>query len=164
MKYEAELYIITRGDQMNKNGNPVVVERIDIPVHSFEVEGGANRKINLASTDEVSISSEFEQARAHTNFIFYVPPTKDFLALKLMNLSVAGNWQVFHFTFAVHVYSRGKKIQTLRIMSEMASLREPPTPIGKTPPLLMTKVRLVRPEMLHGQYDPKLKKIIHKKI
>ena len=164
MKYEAELYIITREGQKDKNGNPVAVERIDIPVHSFEVEGGANRKINLASTDEVSISSEFEQARAHTNFIFYIPPTRDFLSVKLMNLSTAGSWQLFDITFVINIYSRGKKIQTLRIMSEMASLREPPTPVGSTPPLLMAKVRLVRPEMLHGQFDPKLRKIIHKKI
>ncbi len=164
MKYEAELYIITKQGTDTK-GNPVgnPVERINVPVHSFEVEGGASRKINLTSTNESSISSEFEQARTHTNFIFYIPPTKDFLAVKLISLSTP-NWQLFEFTFVVNTYSKGKKIQTLRITSEMASFREPPAPIGSTPPLLMAKVRLVRPELLHGQLDPKRKIIVHKKI
>lgn len=162
-KYEAELYIITR-ERVDAKGNPIGdVERINIPVHSFEVEGGANRKINLTSTDEMSISSEFEQARAHANFIFYVPPTKDFLAVKLMNLSTT-NFQLFDFTFVVSAYSNGKMIKTLRIISEMASFREAPTPVGNTPPLLMVKVRLVKPDLMHGQYDPKRKIIVHQKI
>ena len=156
MKYKAELYIITRMDQSN-------IERIDIPVHSFEVEGGANRKINLNAADDVSISSEFEQARTFGNFILYIPPTKDFLALKLLGLS-GNNYELFEFTFVVSMYSSGRKIQTLRITSEMASFREPPIPIGSKPPLLMAKVRLVRPEILHGHFDPKLHRIIHQKI
>jgi hypothetical protein len=159
MKYQAELYIITREDQ-SKDHN---VERIDIPVHSFEVEGGANRKINLSAATEFSIASEFEQARTYTNFIFYIPPTKDFLALKLLGLS-GKNFQLFEFTFVVSMYANGRKIQTLRITSEMASFREPPTPTGGKPPLLMAKVRLVRPELLHGHYEPKLKRIINQEI
>lgn len=87
-------------------------EIISIPVHYFEVEGGASRKIDLTSTGEFSIATEFEQARIYSNFIFYIPPTKDFLAAKLINLSDTKG-KHFNFSFSVSVYSEGK---TLRIV------------------------------------------------
>jgi hypothetical protein len=164
-KYQAELYIITR-EQVDHKGHPVdiPIERINIPVHSFEVEGGANRKIDLTSASETSISSEFEQARIYTNFIFYIPPTKDFMVVKLINLSSGKNSQLFEFTFVVSTLSNGKVIQTLRMTAEMASFRESPSPIGSTPPLLMAKVRLVSPKLLYGHFEPKMRRLIHTEI
>lgn len=154
-KYGSDLYILTKQqiDQKGNNvGNPP--ESIKIPVHSFEVEGGANRKINLNRVTEGVIFSEFEQARKYNTLIFYVPPTNDFLGIKLMNLS-GKNWQQFDFSFTVNVFTNGKKTQTLTLTARTATFREPPVPVGTTPALLMLKVRIVDPELIHGQLNPK---------
>ncbi len=163
MKYKAELYIITH--ERTDNSGKVIreVERIDIPVNSFEVDGGANRKINLATVDEVSVSSEFEQARSLKNIIFYIPPTKDFLALKLIDLTRDG-LEGFDITFAISMYSNGQLIKALRISSNFAFFIKPPAPEGKTPPLLKAWVRFNTAQLLYGQLDPKLKKLIHKEM
>ncbi|MEW6129657.1 MAG: hypothetical protein AB1757_21635 [Acidobacteriota bacterium] len=157
MKYVSDLHIIIREQQK------IPVERWDIPVHSFEVEGGANRMINLKSTDEISISSEFEQARMHKNIIFYIPPTKDFLGVKLVGLR-DNTLVLFELTFAISVYSGNRMTQMLRITSEFSSVRETPTPVGGTPPLLQTKIRLVRPQLFYGKFDTQRKKMVHKEI
>ncbi|HVE58346.1 MAG TPA: hypothetical protein VNB22_16055 [Pyrinomonadaceae bacterium] len=160
-KYESELYIVTH-QQLDKNGKPTGkgIDIITIPVHSFEVEGGANRKINLTSTTEGVVFSEFEQARNYQTLIFYVPPTKDFLGVKLMNLAGA-NWQPFDFCFTVNVFSNGKVTQYLTLSSRAASIRETPVPVGGTPALLMVKVRIVRPDLMYGHLDPKTKEMIN---
>jgi hypothetical protein len=160
-KYESELYIMTH-QQLDKNGKPTGngIDIITIPVHSFEVEGGANRKINLTSTSEGVVFSEFEQARNYKTLIFYVPPTRDFLGVKLMNLAGA-NWQPFDFCFTVNVYSNGKNTQSLTLSSRAASIRETPVPVGGTPALLMVKMRVVRPELTHGYLDPKTKQVVN---
>ena len=162
MKYVSELYIITH-QKVDKSGNPFgTEERVNIPVHSFEVEGGANRKINLNSTDEITVSSEFEQARSNSNFVFYIPPTKDFLAVKIMDLQK--NSIQFDLDFVVSVYSKGKITQTLRFSSDSAWFFQTPVPEGGTPPLLKTKVRFSGSQLLHGKLDPKRKKIVHREI
>ena len=163
MKYKSQLYIITHGTHDsagNLIGDP---ERLDIPVHSFEVDGGANRKINLSSTNEIAISSEFEQARINKNITFYIPPTKDFLALKLIDLRKNGP-ETFDITFVISMYSKGKVIQTLRISTDVAWFLRLPAPEGGTPPLLKAMVRFHSVQLLHGQYDPKRKKLVHTQI
>jgi hypothetical protein len=164
MKYKAELYIITH-ELTDQNGKVIrEVERIDIPVNSFEVDGGANRKINLASVDEVSVSSEFEQARSLKNIIFYIPPTKDFLALKLVDMTRHGIVEMFDITFVISIYSNGQLIKALRISSEWAWFVKTPAPEGKTPPLLKAWVHFNTAQLLYGQLDPKLKKLVHKEM
>lgn len=159
-KFEPEL-IITTHKQIDANGKATPgLDIMFIPVHSFEVEGGANRKINLNSATEGIIFSEFEQARNYKTMIFYIPPTKDFLGLKLMNLATR-NWQLFDFLFTVSVLTDGKVTQTLSLSSRSASLRETPVPVGSTPALLRLKVRVKNPDMMHGQLDPKTRRMIN---
>jgi hypothetical protein len=162
MKYKAELYIITH-QQVDKNGNATgETERINIPIHAFEVEGGANRKIVLASMDEISVTSEFEQARAYKNLIFYVPPTKDFLAVRLMEIGK----ELMHFdiTFVISVFSHGKLIKALRFSPDGAWFSKTPTIEGGSPKLLKAWVRFHELQLLHGQYDSRLKKFVHRTI
>lgn len=166
MKYESELYILTT-EFLNGSGTLVnagkPTEKIHIPVHSFEVEGGTNRKIDLKSTDDVSLSLEFEQARIYRNIIFYVPPTRDFLAVRLMELGITG--ELFDLTFVVSIYAQGRKLQTLRLSAESSLFRSKPMTVGGPPaPSLMVKVRMPHPKLLHGRFDPRFKRIIHKEI
>src|SRR4051812_37213278 len=111
MKYKADLHIITHATTDNNGKETSSAERIDIPLDSFEVDGGANRKIKLSSSDDISISSELEQARSFKNIIFYIPPTKDFLALKLID--IGRNFQFFSTTLVVSSYLKGVNAQTL---------------------------------------------------
>src|SRR5262245_54034395 len=106
MKYEAELVILpwTADD-----GRPF--EKASVPVKSFSVDGGANRTIDLKSTDDVSVASELEQARTHENLTVFIPPTNDFRAVKLVQLYPAGGpGKIFSFTFVVCVYVKGRKV------------------------------------------------------
>ena len=153
MKYRAELHVVPH----TVSDEPT--ERLVLPVRSFEVDGGANRKIDLNSTDEISVTSEFEQARANKNFIFYIPPTTDFAPLKLVGL---GNpLQFFDMNFALDIYSGHLKIQSLWIGADGAWLSPVPSPQGGTPPLLKAKVHFHDVRLLHGKYDPRRKKIVN---
>ena len=153
MKYKPELYIITKEDP---------IERINIPIRSFEVVGGANRTINFNSTDEISISSEFEQARTYKHIIFLIPPTQDFLAVKLINLN--HNFQFFDMTFAVSIYSGGKMIQSLRLSSEGAWFMTAPSPVGSSPPSLKAQVKFHEAHLLYGKFEGRYKKVVYKEI
>jgi hypothetical protein len=162
-KFETEL-IITTHRQLDANGKEVPgLDIMFIPVHSFDVEGGANRKIDPASATEGIVFSEFEQARNYKTMIFYIPPTKDFLALKLMNLATR-NWQLFDFIFSVKIFLDGKLSQLLSIVSRAASLRETPVPVGGTPALMRLKVRVKDPGLQHGQVDPKTKEMVNSEM
>ena len=111
----------------------------------------------------VALVSEFEQARNYKTMIFYIPPTKDFLALKLMNLATK-NWQLFDFIFGVSIFSNGKLTQALSIISRAASLRETPVPVSGTPALMRLKVRVKNPDLSHGQFDAKTNQMINNRL
>lgn len=162
VRYEFEMYIITREDPNDKN-KPT--ERLNIPVHSFEVDGGAKGKLNLKEIDEISVSSEFEQARMFKNIIFYIPPTKDFLALKIIGLR-SNTIAFFEVTFVVNIYSGRTRTQTLRLHCSPAWFVRVPTPVGNTPPLLKAEVHFHSGDahLMHGKLDMKRKKIVHKEI
>src|SRR5690349_797385 len=107
-KYRAELHIIP-----HDNGQDMPTEKLVFPIQAFEVDGGANRKINLGSreTDEISVASEFEQARANKNLVFYIAPTPDFRAIKLIQLGHA----FFDMNFTLDIYLGHIKTQSLWI-------------------------------------------------
>src|SRR4051794_37406158 len=114
IEYRAEL-VIESGQKVAGQAQGKT-ETLNIPVHSFEVEGGANRKIELASLNEMALGLEFEQARIYTNFIFYIPPTRDFLIDKLINLSKPEK-KGFNLSFAVGVYSEGRIVRQIEMFS-----------------------------------------------
>jgi len=49
-----------------------------VPVSQFSVKGGAKRMIDLTVTDDISLVSEFEQARNFRNISLFVARTKGF--------------------------------------------------------------------------------------
>jgi hypothetical protein len=106
------------------------------------------------------IFSEFEQARNFQTFIFYIPPTSDFLGVKLMNLATR-TWHLFDIIFTVSVVTNGKRTQTLSLSSRSASLRETPVPVGTTPALLRLKVRVKNPDLVYGQLNPTTKEMVN---
>jgi hypothetical protein len=161
VEYKFELYIITHEAKDTKGNIIRDVERINIPVDSFEVDGGANRKISLTTRDEISTASEFEQARSFNNIIYYVPPTRDFLALKLVDLRKNGPEQ-FSMTFVISIYSNKKLTKTLRLSAESSWFFRMPEPVGGEQPVLKLWMRFRDLQLLHGNYDPKFKRVVHK--
>lgn len=152
IRYKSELEIILSGTIKVWGSSHDLEQRISIPVHSFEVTGGTNRKINLASADEISVAMEFEQARTLKNLVFYIPPTKDFVAVKLVELANQKGRE-FAFTFLVGVYSETKLLRAYNIEAESARFLETPNPIGDTPPLLMAKIGMNSPDLYYGKVE-----------
>lgn len=163
VKYKYQLFIITQ-EQKDKSGRIIRrSERINIPVDFFEVDGGADRKIDVTSGDEISIGLEFEQARIYKNIVFYIPPTKDFLAVKLIDLRKNGPEQ-FSITFAIGVYIDGALSRSLVFSSESAWLFGHPELSDGKSPLLKMRVRFNNLLLIYGHFDPKLKRVNYKEI
>ena len=163
VKYKYQLFIIP-SEQKDSSGKIIrPSERINIPVDFFEVDGGADRKIDVTSGDEISIGLEFEQARIYKNLIFYIPPTKDFLAVKLIDLRKSGPEQ-FSITFAIGIYTDGALSRSLVFSSESAWLFGHPQLSGGKSPLLKMAVRFSNLQLVYGHFDPKLKRVDYKEI
>jgi hypothetical protein len=162
MQYKSELYISVR-EHKDKDGKVTQAgQKLNIPVNLFEVDGGTNRKIDLGSPDEFSVGNEFEQARNYKNIIFYIPPTNDFVGVKLMELRSSGI-TYFDMIFAISTYSNGKLIKTHRFSAELAWLFRVPSVEG-APPLLKAWVRYHDAQLAYGQLDPKRGMIVHQHI
>ncbi len=68
--------------------------RSGLGVTHFQVKGGAKRVIDLTSTQDISLMSEFEQIRSFKNVILYMPAGKnfewlDFIEIAEHNLTVS---------------------------------------------------------------------------
>ena len=59
-----------------------------VPVSLFLVQGGAKRIIDLTSTDDLSLVSEFEQTRNFKNDSLYLSPTQNFEWLDLTEVAI----------------------------------------------------------------------------
>jgi hypothetical protein len=162
-RFEFELMIITK-QGANAKDDPFDI--INVPITAFEVEGGANRKIETASPNAISISSELEQARTFKNIIFYVPPTKDFTAVKLVGLR-SPDIKFFDLMFQVAEYSGHVPTQTLFMHCPGAWFFRVPSPMGAaTPPVLKAHIRFHSEKMrlTHGKYDAKKKVVVDEEI
>jgi hypothetical protein len=155
-KYLGELHIIP-----HNNGQDTPTEKLVLPIQAFEVDGGVNRMISLASTDDISVSSEFEQARANKNLVFYIAPTPDFRGVKLMQMGAGPGIVFFDMNFTIDIYSGHTKTQSLWIGTDEAWISPTPSPQGGTPPSLKAKIHFHEVHLLHGKYDPRRKKIVN---
>jgi hypothetical protein len=78
-----------------------------LPVSYFGVNGGAKRIIDLTSADDLSLVSEFEQARSFKNISLYLPSTKNFEWLDLTEISI------HRLQFVMYFFTQGKIGQTI---------------------------------------------------
>lgn len=146
MQYQAKFFYHAMDSEYNDLG-----ERYDVPVHSFEVSGGAYRFIKLSSTDDISISSELEQARALKNLTLYLPPTKDGtdmeVALELTNVALLK--APFTLALSVERYSGGKMLEGLALIAESATLKTRPWVVPLK--LLMVEIKLPSAKLYRGK-------------
>ena len=150
MSYGASLLIVVRPAVSGKAARP---EELRFPVRSFQVAGGAHRKIELSSTNEGSIGSEFEQARIYKNVILYLGSGAGSPSAELVNLSKSGR-KDFSMSFTVSVYDdRGNPVRRYDLQSFATNFAEIPAPAGNTPPSLRARLLLSSPRVLHGRRD-----------
>ena len=157
-KYRFQLFIMTN-PRKYQDGGPT--DLLDVPIHAFEVEGGANRKIETGAPNAISIASEMEQARSFKNITFYVLPTNNFLGVKLVGQR-SPHIRFFDLTFEVGVYSGKVLTQNLFMHCARAWFVRVPTPMGGTPPLLQASVHFHSDsvKLRHGKYDAKKKVLV----
>lgn len=137
MKYKAFLeYYYEFDDLLYNKGR-------SIPIISFSVEGGANRKINLASSSDISITSELEQARSYKNITLFMPPTKNHLdmlaAVELTDIAL-NKPADFGISFSVEKRLGSNRLERLSLSAENPALIKRPTVIAGH--LLMIEVSL----------------------
>ena len=134
--YIANLFMFVHYPEKEKKEDKI--DHIKFPVHSFEVDGGANRKIVLASGNEQIIDSEFEQAQIHKNIIFYLKQNYEVPSAKLINLSKSDR-KDFTVLFMVKAMKGETSLRTLSLRTK-ASFSEAAAPVGGTPALLKMKL------------------------
>lgn len=122
MNYKAKLSYFVERDGKTK------FVHLEIPVYSFEVEGGANRSIVLGSTNDISITSELEQARAFKNIMLWIAPGKGFDARAVTELAeMAVKDMTLNLMFGIERYSDGKMLEGLALIDREAGVYAPQT-------------------------------------
>lgn len=119
-QYQATLYYTIDSN----NG----VKSFTVPIVLFTVRGGANRTILLKSTNDISITSELEQARSYKNIIFGMPPSRGNGDMKAtIDLTEAANKKMLiYIGFNIFKYSNGKPIEGFDMRSNNARIAESP--------------------------------------
>jgi hypothetical protein len=119
MKYKSFFHFFVSDGDSSKYVN------LDLTVDSFEVHGGASRVIDLKTTDDISISSEFEQARALKNITLYLPPTSDYTdrnaALALNDIAI--NKLKVNVMVSVQRFAKAKMLEGLALIDREATLK-----------------------------------------
>src|SRR5215203_2405173 len=107
MKYKSFFHFFVTDGNSDKYVN------LNLAVDSFEVNGGASRVVDLKTTDDISLASEFEQARAFKNITLYLPPTSDHMdrdaALALSDIAI--NKLKVHVMVSVQRYANAKMLE-----------------------------------------------------
>lgn len=120
-RYEANLtYSFTKGD--------VITVKAGIDIYSFSVTGGANRKIDLNSTDEMNIGSEMEQAKNLKNINFFLLPSQG-LVINDMG-EYYSNKTPISIDFVVSVYVGKVMTKSLELNSETSAITTHPWKTG----------------------------------
>jgi hypothetical protein len=145
MKYKSFFHFFVVDGDSDKYVN------LNLPIDSFEVNGGASRVIDLKTTDDLSLSSEFEQARAFKNITLYLPPTSDHTdrdaALALTDIAI--NKLKVNVMVSVQRYSNSKMLEGIALIDQEATLKNRPQTIPQH--LLMVEINLPAVKMYRGK-------------
>ena len=116
-----------------------------IPVSYFSVKGGAKRIIDLSATDDLSLVSEFEQARSFKNISLFLPPTKNFEWLDLTEISI------HHLPVIIYFFAQGKVGKTITheftLSCKNAEITESPSKKTNGGKEIVLKVEMSLPEI-----------------
>lgn len=123
-----------------------------IPVSYFSVKGGAKRVIDLTATDDLSLVSEFEQARSFKNIALYLPPTSNFEWLDLTEISI------HHLPFLMVFFAQGKIggniTHEFSLVCKTAEITEAPGKFTDSGKGTVLKVSMALPETMLTHSSP----------
>jgi hypothetical protein len=122
-----------------------------VQVNYFSVKGGAKRIIDLTATDDISLVSEFEQARSFKNIIFYLSPGSNFEWLDFTEASIHGLPVSIVFFVGGHIGQTVTHQFTLTCRN--AGITEPPvkkTDSQKGIQVLKLSLSLPDTKLVHG--------------
>lgn len=124
-----------------------------VPVTQFSVKGGAKRKVDLTITDDLSLVSEFEQARSFKNISLYLSRTKGFEWHHLWEIADHGLPVSIAF-FASGNIGRIVKHQ-FTLICQNAKITEQPAKEPDWGKCEVLRVNLSLPEikLVHGSYQ-----------
>lgn len=130
-------------------------EKFRVNAKSFSVVGGASRTINVDSAKDISITSEFEQARQYKNITVFMPPspTSEDMEVAVDLISCATNKTVLLFDFHVSKYSGKILVEELNLVDTNATITKPPIMVGDK--LLMIEVSLPSAQLTDALYGRK---------
>jgi len=120
-----------------------------VPVSYFGVRGGAKRLIDLKSTDDMSLMSEFEQARKLSNLKLYLPPDGKFSSSELIEIAL--NNTKLSMSLFIGAYNKKSTRYTLTLYCDEATFKEKPQKVaveGKDHFLVFLDIPTVT--LLHG--------------
>lgn len=124
-----------------------------VTVTSFSVKAGAKRVIDLNTADDISLVSEFEQARSFKNIALHLPPPKDFEWHHLYEIGYHG------LPFAMSFYISGNigKMVTHQFTLSCSKAKITEQPVKGTDwgnsPLLKVNMELPETQLIHGSYQ-----------
>ena len=120
-----------------------------VPLSYFSVAGGATRKIKLSTTDDLSLSSELEQARRFSNIRLYLSPKSVFSSGEL--IQIAAKNITFGMTVAVSCRFGKTVSQSLLFGSKDARLVEMPRKItdSQGTAYFFVNVQFTQSELVH---------------
>jgi hypothetical protein len=118
-------------------------------IRAFEVDGGAVRRINLDTPDEMDIGSEMEQAKTYKNIKFYLPPTRGIEIAQLGKLFTEKT--SLKILFEIMVFSGKTKTKSLALSDEAGIIVTQPTPVGEKTSVEV-KVSIPNANLLHTSY------------
>ncbi|GEM_PF-6488106 len=122
-----------------------------VPVNFFSVKGGAKRIIDLSATDDISMVSEFEQARSFKNIIFYLAPGSSFEWLDFTEASIHQLPVSIAFFVGGHI---GQTVtHQFTLTCQNAEITEPPsekTDSEKGGKVLKLSLTLPETKLIHG--------------
>ncbi len=124
-----------------------------VPVTQFSVKGGAKRWIDLNITDDISLVSEFEQARSFKNIALYLPRTKGFEWHQLWEIADHGLPVTIAFFTSGNI---GKTVKhQFTLISQNAKITGQPTRMPDWSGAEVLRVELSLPEikLVHGTYQ-----------
>lgn len=126
-----------------------------VKAKSFSVVGGASRTIDVDSAKDISITSEFEQARQYKNITVFMPPspTSEDMEVAVELTKCAMSKTILLFDFHVSKYSGGRLIEELNLVDLNATITKPPSIVANN--LLMIEVALPAAKLTDATFGRK---------
>jgi len=123
-----------------------------VPVKLFSVKGGAKRVVDFTSADDISLVSEFEQARSFKNISLFLPRTRGFEWHHLWEIAEHGLPVSMTFFTSGNI---GKTVsRQFTLVCKNAKISETPVKQQDWDKSDVLKINLTLPEtkLIHGSF------------